>query len=373
MAELATIEIGEILGKLPEIVPFNIELLGDEPLDLLICCAGFESRSTAIVKNMKEAVIGNIIVIVYATNDEDNSNAINDFRTLNTLNDFKLIKYERSTFVENLRAALFPYRTYEHPHIAVDLSGMASFVFYRVFSTLFEDLPHGELGAYYSEALSYAPSREDWDNFFNNVPDPKDSLSIAEKYEQSNFQSKGVDVTYESDVFPGKNVGPVATEVIAIPNFSLQRMKSMLCHVESQYSVQDKDVRWYLGVPPDRFRNSWRYNALAALYNVQERGVGISTRDYKDIFQRLDRHWEESFANRHLIIATLGSKMQHVGCFLFLKTHPECGLLLCEPQEFIADQYSMGIGPIWWLNFGKIQEVHDLIASRGKLKFLWLD
>ena len=118
-------------------------------------------------------------------------------------------------------------------------------------------------------------------------------------------------------MFPGKNVGPLATEVIAIPSFSLQRMKSMLCHVESQYSVQDQDVRWFLGQPPDRVRNGWRYDAMAALYNVRDGGIGVSTRDYKDVLQRLDRGLDEIDTQRHLIIATLGSKMQHLGCFFF--------------------------------------------------------
>ena len=187
------------------------------------------------------------------------------------------------------------------------------------------------------------PARSEWEAFFNNVPAPRDNLSIAEQYEQRHFQSRGVDVTYESDVFPGQNVGPLATEVVAIPSFSLQRMKSMLIHVESQYSVRDEDVRWFLGQPPDRVRNGWRYDALAALYNVRDRGFGVSTRDYKDILQRLDRRWEQIHTERHLTIATLGSKMQHLGCFLFLVMHPECGLLLCEPRNLSPIDTALGL------------------------------
>ena len=217
----------------------------------------------------------------------------------------------------------------------------------------------------------YSPTLTEWETFFKGVPSPLDNLSIAEKYEQSHFQSRGVDITYESDVFPGENVGTLATEVVAIPSFSLQRMKSMLCHVESQYSVQDNDVRWFLGQPPDRVRNGWRYDALAALYNVREHGVAVSTRDYKDVLQRLGRRWEEIHTDRHLIIATLGSKMQHLGCFLFLTMHPECGLLMCEPKEFIAERYSAGVGPRWWLELGEVERVKALLTSCGHLRFHW--
>lgn len=368
MAEIATTEVDEILGSLPEIVPWSDALLANSETDLLLCCAGFEERSTASVRDL---VCGTIGVIYYSTNAVDNSKSIAEFQKLGSSTPLLEIGYERSSFVSALRTALLQFKNRTSLRVTVDVSGMASFVFYRVLATIFDELPQAELGIYYAEALDYAPTHQEWESFFNNVPAPRDNLSIAERYEESHFQSRGVDVTYESDVFPGENVGPLGTEVIAIPSFSLQRMKSMLCHVESQYSVQDEDVRWFFGQPPDRVRNGWRYDALAALYNVRERGIGVSTRDYKDILQRLDRRWEEIHTKRHLIIATLGSKMQHLGCFLFLRMHPECGLLLCEPREFIADRYSTGIGPRWWLELGRVQWIRALLATRGELRFQW--
>ena len=66
---------------------------------------------------------------------------------------------------------------------------------------------------------------------------------MAERYEKTHFQSKGVEFTYESDVFPGQNVGPLATEVVAVPSFSLLRMKAMLAYAELNYSVPNGNVR----------------------------------------------------------------------------------------------------------------------------------
>ncbi len=198
---------------------------------------------------------------------------------------------------------------------------------------------------------------EEWDAFFRSVPNPNDNLSMAEFYEQSHFQTRGVEETYESDTFPGVNVGPLATELIAIPSFSRDRMKSLLAFAESRYNVRESSVRWFLGQPPDRHRNGWRFQALANLYNVRHEGIGVSTRDYREVFQRLDLQWEELHTERHLVIASLGSKMQHLGTFLFLAMHRECGLLLCEPREFIAERYSTGIGPRWWLDFGAVSEI----------------
>ena len=228
-----------------------------------------------------------------------------------------------------------------------------------------------ELAIYYAEAHHYAPTREEWDSFYRSVPEPRDNLAITESYEQNHFQSLGIEDTYESDVFPGFNAGPLATQVVAFPSFSLQRMKSMLAFAESHYNVRPHGIRWFLGQPPDRVRNGWRFDALTALYNVGGAGAAVSTRDYRDTFLRLDNMWADTYTNRHLVLAPLGSKMQHLGSFLFLKMHRECGLLLCEPREFIASKYSQHVGPRWWLDFGRIDTLHQLVDSRCDLRFHW--
>src|SRR3712207_8526259 len=48
-----------------------------------------------------------------------------------------------------------------------------------------------------------------------------------------------------------------------------------------------------------------------------------------------------------LFRSTLGSKMQHLGTFLFLQMHPEVGLVLSEPNDFVAGRFSQGIGQVW--------------------------
>ena len=53
--------------------------------------------------------------------------------------------------------------------------------------------------------------------------------------------------------------------------------------------------------------------------------------------------------------------------------HPESGLLICEPREFIADRYSTGVGLRWWLELGKIESIKELLFARGELRFHWPD
>ena len=85
----------------------------------------------------------------------------------------------------------------------------------------------------------------------------------------------------------------------------------------------------------------------------------------------LEDIWEESYANRHVVVATLGSKMQHVGTFLFLQMHSEVGLVLSEPNGFVAGRFSSGVGPTWVMNLGKIGEMTSKLDGRGTLAYEW--
>jgi hypothetical protein len=369
MAEITAVTMVDILSTMPELVPWDPKRLGGEAIDLLVCCAGFEDRSTAVIGALADCSVARLLLVQYPTNPDDNARAVASFSGVRGWPTPVDIRYDRGSFVGTLRRALQGGPA--GPRIIVDLSGMASYVIYRVLNTIWDELPEARLALFYAEAGEYAPSRAEWDKFYSTVADPTDNLAMAESYEQSHFQSRGVDFTYESEIFPGCNMGPLATVVVAIPSFSLQRVKSMLAYAEAQYNLRTADVRWFLGQPPDKARNGWRFDAVASLYNVKDHGVGVSTRDFRDALQRLDSLWEQLFADRHIVIANLGSKMQHLGCFLFLRMHRECGLLLCEPDEFIAGNYSAGIGPQWLLDLGRICEMRDLLESRGNLRFSW--
>jgi len=371
MVELTRVTTADIIRRMPEIAPWDGNLLTNRSIDLLICCVGFEDRSTAIIDALDDVNVRSVIRLRYPTNPNDNARAEAQFRSQARWQEQVDLVYERGSFVGSMTRCLNAWKTQPSPRVAIDISGMASYLTYPVLNTVWEQLPGAKLAIFYAEAAEYAPSRSEWDAFFSSVGDANDNLAMAERYEETHFQSRGVDFTYESDIFPGCNVGPLATLVVAIPSFSLQRIKAMVAHAETRYNVAASDIRWFLGQPPDRDRNGWRFSAMAALYNVRDHGVGVSTFDFRETLQRLDALWEEKFTDRHLVIANLGSKMQHLGSFLFLRMHKECGLLLCEPQEFIAGNYTKGIGPKWWIDFGRVGEIEASLQSRGETQFSW--
>jgi hypothetical protein len=370
MPEITEVTCADVLRELPSPVPFTTEKMEAAGAMLLICCAGFEDRASAVVKDVTDGSKADLILITYPTNPKDNAAALSAFELLGVRRQVP-VAYERTSFLRTIRTALRPYSKAGDIKVIVDVSGMASYVFYRVMEALWLQLPQAYLCVYYAEACEYRPHLSEWKVFYDGVADQHDSLAIAEKYEESHFQSSGIDETYESEVFPGKNLGALATELIAIPSFSLHRTKSMLAFADAQYNAVRSRTIWILGQPPDRPRNGWRHDALAALYNVPHNCISVSTRDFGEMMHRLDAIWESRVSDAHLVVASLGSKLQHLGIFLFLKMHPECGLLHCEPREFLADRYSSGIGPKWWIEFGSLECLKGLLSSRGDVLFDW--
>ena len=371
MPDISQSSVADVMMTLPELVPLERALADSRGFDALITCAGFEDRATAVMDDLAGSRIEHALIIDYPTNAQDNAPARTKLEKLPATATPERIEYNRFDFLCRIRDWLRPYEDRDPMRVVVDVSGMASYVVYRVLSAIWETLPLARLGVYYAEAAEYSPSESEWTEFYKGVSEPGDNLVMAERYEQTHFQSKGVDFTYDSDVFPGQNAGALATELVAVPSFSLLRMKAMIAHAESNYSVPDGNVRWFLGQPPDRVKNGWRFDALAKLYNVRRGGEAVSTRDYREIFQKLDAVWEETFTERHLVIASQGSKMQHLGTFLFLTMHRECGQILSEPQEFISSRYTRGVGPKWWIDFGTIDSVRQALASRGNLVYRW--
>lgn len=371
MVEISQVGIADVLHRLPEVVPWRNVLVASDALDLIICCAGFEDRSISVLNDFRNQSIAVGALITYPTNERDNAPREATFCSSDIVRSWRKVRYDRDSFLHELREVLKCCQEQSSPRVVVDLSAMASYVMYRVLAAVWEVLPNARLAIYYAEADHYFPTEAEWGEFYKSLPDPTDNLAIAEHYEERHFQSRGIDETYDSDVFPGRNIGPLPTSIVAIPTFSLQRMKTMLAFVESQYNVPRGGITWFLGQPPDRTKNGWRYDALAALYNVRSDGIGVSTRDFRDVLDRLDGLWHKNHTEKHLVVAPLGSKMQHLGAFLFLEMHPECGLIVCEPREFLASEYSAGIGPTWWLDFGKVSDLAGLLDSRGSLIFSW--
>jgi hypothetical protein len=374
MPHIRPITTEDIIAGLPELIPLDHQLNDtSQRFSLLIASAGFEDRASAVVQRGLLSSFNHALVITYPTNDEENEGARRAFESNASECALEFLRYNREEFANNLTAHLSSVLGAKDDKVVVDVSGMSSYVIYPVLAVLLERFPFAKLSILYFEALDYCPTEEVWKDFKSAVSDLTDPLEMAERFQKVTFQAKGVELAYGSPLFPGLNSGTLATQLVVVPSFSLDRVKAMIAYAEQAYNASIDSVQWILGNPPNKSKHGWRRIALLELYSAEPASnrQAISTRSYGDMLATLQDIWESKHLERHLVLASVGSKMQHLGTFLFLCIHAEVGLVLSEPQEYDARAYSTGIGPAWWLEFGTISKLRELLQSYRSLQFSW--
>lgn len=374
MPEIHQRSLQDIIGQLPVMTDLDG---GKPPLDrihLLITAAGFEDRATAICAVASTLEIDNHVVITYPTNRQDNESSREKLIGIPRSEQLHEVAYDRAEFRTRLLSIFEGYAARPGINVVVDVSGLSSYTFFRLMPVCLETLPAARLHIFYAEAEEYFPEQKEWTEFLLSIADPSDSLMIARRYAErpAGFQSRGVEIVFESEAFLGSNQDALPVQIVAFPNFSLERMKSMVSFCENQFNSLGRDTEWFLGQPPDVVKNGWRAEALRKLYLVgEDRLHSVSTLQYRDTLRALDDLWESKCTERHMIITTLGSKMQHFGVLCFLKMHQDVGLVLSEPAEFVAGRFSTGIGRRWWIDCGCASDLVKLLESRGELTFRW--
>lgn len=374
MPEIQQRSLQDIIGQLPAMARVDGTMPPVATIDLLITAAGFEDRATAICAIATAVEMRHHVVITYPTNRNDNASSREKLIGLPHTGELHEVGYDRADFRTRLLQSLGIYRAQGEINAVVDVSGLSSYAFFRLMPICFEMLPEAHIHLFYAEAEHYFPEPREWTEFLSRISDKSDSLTIAREYaaRPEGFQSRGVEIVYESESFLGSNQDGLPVQMVAFPNFSLERMKSMVSFCENQFNALGRDTEWFVGQPPDVAKNGWRTEALTQLYLVSpDRLHSVSTLDYRDTLRALDDLWENKCTERHMIITTLGSKMQHLGVLCFLKMHQDVGLVLSEPAEFVAGRFSTGIGSRWWIDCGRVSELVRLLESRGELTFRW--
>jgi hypothetical protein len=360
-------DISDILSELPEIKDFNAE----NNFDILICSLGFEDRTYHIIEEFdikKNLNNKDLIVITYPTNDEENRINIEKFQ--NKSDDWKsisFISYNNISFYNDLKTIVKSKINSSKSRIFFDISTCSSYMIYPSLKALFNlDI---ELTLGYTEAEFYFPTYEEWQkveekaNLENNM--------FPQSYEDAKFLSKGIDDVYSSNLFSEMNPGNNPSIFIAIPNFTKNRMISIIEKDKYLNKTSDGNIIWMLGEPPAE-KNKWRLDALEKIYNVQNVSNNnkktLSTFNYKETIEKLEEIWIDYRYSFHITIGNLGSKLQHVGTFFYLLLHPDNGLLLAEPKEFVSKYYSNGFGSIYQINFGSTTKLREKLSQYLKFK-----
>lgn len=357
----------DIVGALPDYRPWS-DSYGSEAA-LLVVAAGFEERARAILQGEWWPEPGRLVVVEYPTNYEENRETRVAFE--NRHENATVIRYTKSSFVEDWRSYLNNNEGFSGKHIVVDVSGMSSYVFFGLMEGIFDICVNATLTIFYAEAEEYFPTKDDLDGLDKALGSAKDLLEKAEIFEKRNFQSRGIGSVYESEIFSGKNIGELPTRLVVVPNFSRDRTETMIARATALYNARRDEIVWLLGRPPNTDKNGWRLDGIGRLYFSDNRGIPISTLDYKDAARKLGDLWDNFEGTHHMLIVTLGSKMQHLGTFLFLKAHWDVGLFLSEPGEFVASRFSRGIGQAWTVHLGLVDDIRQLLRGCRRLTFEW--
>jgi hypothetical protein len=344
------------------------------PADIFIAALGFEDRAPHCFEQWCCANNQNIpriaVLIDYPFNKADNANQEVKFASAAAASkiDIHRINYRSDTIFGEL-VALFR-RLNPQNAILLDLSSMASFVFYPLMAALFEEAKGACLRICYTEATKYFPEQSEWAAFQAKFA-TLDLVDRARLFDEYHFQSKGIETVFESLNFPGRNPNNLPTDLVIIPSFSTERVHRMINFAVDSYSVNREDCDWIIGVPPNNEKNGWRNGALYELFDKPNSKHDACTLNFKDVVLALQAIWDAKHQSRSLVIASIASKAQHLGTFLFLKMHPDVGLILSEPTQFTVSKYSSGVGQSYEVNLDKISELNDRLLKWNQIIFEW--
>jgi hypothetical protein len=369
MAEIFQNDLSSVLAGLPA---WDSEPHDTFSADVLITAVGFEDRMPVLLKRWlaSSGQKKRCILICYTTNSEDNMVNLKECRRLLDAAGIPYVevKYQQNTLA--VRVSEQVGKANSEVGVLVDISSMASFVFFPLFRALVDILEQKHLWIGYVEAEDYFPTVDEWQDFQQNLAE-KDLVEKARYFDDQYFQSKGGDTIFECVAFVGCNPSQLPVKIVMVPNFSFHRIFNMREYAQRSYAGGRKETKWIVGTPPDREKNGWRTDAVYKLCNCPKNVVYCCTFNYKDMISKLQSMWEACYLEKSMCIAYMGSKAQHFGTFLFLLMHPEVALLLSEPREFVANRYSKGVGKQWFLDCGDPTEMTKRLRLWNCLSFSW--
>ena len=358
-------DVSSVLRVLPPIVEFD----PSRSYDLVIATVGFEDRTASIVEALAGAgslAESRLLLVDYPTNPAENAANQERFTSSAAEERTARIGYCRHSFVSALAGEL--ERLSPGSQVLLDMSTCSSYILYPTLRALFDC--EIALTVSYTEADVYYPTYDEWSKIAQQA-DREGSL-LVEAFETASFQSVGVAGVYPGNLFSEMNPGNRPSVLIAVPNFSCLRMSAILGQDWELNKTPREEVVWIIGDPPAE-ENRWRRTAVERTNTLEqmsrEHRHYVSTLEYKDMIKLLEDIWQDRRYSHNLTIGSLGSKMQHLGTFIFLAMHQDVGIWLSEPEEFKADRFSEGSGSQWQVEFGSVVGFLERMQSYREFKW----
>jgi hypothetical protein len=371
MKRIHSIEINEIISKLPEIVEASednlVARIPDRTCSLFLCALGFERRCRRVAHVLAEGTWTSsaCAFFEYSTNQEFNEiNRPDLLQSLECLGKtVQGLACDDEDFFQRLRGIVgqaVSSRDVE-PTVLFDISGCSNRLLFESLKILLEyDI---RLVALYSESEDYHPTLDEYTR-------EREKWASEEKL----GLQRGVSAVLDSRGFPGLHVDQLPDCAVMIPNFRKERALAIIHKIDpSLIRTPGDNVIWLVGIPHLE-GNRWRMKAMREINELDQlphsgaRQIEVSTFDYRDCLASLERIYAERVTKFRFWLAPMGSKLQALGAALFCYRRLDVKVVFAVPREYNAKQYSEGCRSSWFIDLGSLKRLRDTLDELGMLK-----
>lgn len=299
----------------------------------IILAAGFEERSIAFLKKIKNFLltVSKIIIIDYKNEDLNEPMKSKIFFESNNISkSFISIEAEKI------------YELKEHVNknklIIVDISGMTRVIMFNVLNLL-DDIGL-TYDIIYTEGETYFPVKSFYEKLIADNVDKEKAFSRYLEEERTDFV-----YSYDCEIFQPKdfigNLEPgKSLMLLSFFTFKRSRLQILLQELEVERKV-------FILSEPIRDELKWRkeFMEIANLDLIQKNIPNVKTLNTLEPINVIDFFNEVTYKNKeysryNLILAPLGSKMQTIGSYFYWRQHPEISVIFSQPKTYSKDKYS---------------------------------
>ena len=311
--------------------------------DVLIMCAGFESRAVSSLRRVLQHGTRGFTVVVIRYLPAYLENRFEEIRSLLVEHEisFQELTYDRRSpsgagedIVERVRSA---------QKAVVDISGMSRLLIVQCLVALVQSKV-SRLSVVYTEALEYPPSFSEFETELQGGQTKRPS-----------FLSSGIfEIAATPELSSVAMVGqPV--RLIAFPSYDPSQLSNLLQELQPTYT------ELIHGIPPSD-ANRWRleavrtlnFGAISELLNRKDHEA--STLDYQDTLGVLLDIYSNNGMFDRLVVSPTGSKLQTVAVAIFCSVLTDVQVVYPTPERFIdPSNYTHGERQVYQVEFPSLR------------------
>jgi len=300
--------------------------------DLFVCALGFEDRCTEALARLSknDYKVRNSIVLKYDAHQADNeTNASQLYQLLKhvTSDAIKECEYRTSDIIGTSGQMITTISSFNFKRVAIDISSFTTGLILQILDILFQT-GIDQLRILYTEAEKYYPTS----------PVSQDELSL----------SSGVRQILTLPSFSGIYYPGYSPLLIVLLGFEPIRIRGLFNAFQPSRKIgvvgipTRSDLKWRLPYAKKIYEN---------LFGQQDRLIELSEFDYRETLEGLEKIYAEFSQKNNIAIAPLGSKMETLATFLFLRKHPDVQLLMSLPMKYDPRRYTDGSGRTYQILF----------------------